>query len=250
MLWRWSVDVVACARLGVEPLVFKAHAVRSTPESAAKRAASRLAKEGIGAWRGRVSDPVSARGAARRWDRKREMSRMLVHRLLDDLAMQHRLPFGTIDLGEGWEDRTAYHFLSPPAPELQAPLAAPRPGGVSSPRLTVVVAQLGLEGAGSLARAIELQQDFFRSALPDVSSMSVDRWHHPAHGEVPVLLLTCAASLEQKVRQVHAYFHQPERERAIVLTISCDARRASIYQAEIQRIFSATTIRDEEGARS
>ena len=150
--------------------------------------------------------------------------------------MKTSLPFCTIDVPEGWEDRSTFQYVSPPDPSLAAPLA--RTQASPTGRASVVIARAGRNLGPAKAAAAKFIEDM-RAAVPSFNLADSTTWNHPIYGEVPVVHFTVETGLGVAVEQAQAFVTRTATTTDALLTFSCVANRFKDHEARFRAMFEA-----------
>ncbi|MBI4819207.1 MAG: hypothetical protein HY791_23245 [Deltaproteobacteria bacterium] len=156
--------------------------------------------------------------------------------------MKHELPLGTLELPEGYEDRSSYQFLSAPS-TLDAPLARGRGSRIEGMRLSVLLTRVPLVG-GKLEDVLGAQENGFRQTLPGVTSVARSRWKHPKLGAVPIIELAFEPVPGHSVKQTHCYFSRDKSKDVVTLTFTTDGRDKGAFESQIAEVFEAFALQD------
>jgi hypothetical protein len=162
----------------------------------------------------------------------------LVARPQRSTAMKRRLPVGSLEIPDDWEDRTTYQFVSPPAQGLNVPMAAGRGVSVGSARTSVLVSRLVLPEKTSLDEYLRQQVDELRRALPSLVVNSHDSWPHPTLGSVAALDVTFEVGPGMTVRQLQFYLPLVQTGICANMTVSVAAGQFEQKRSDIQTLLA------------
>lgn len=149
--------------------------------------------------------------------------------------MKHRLPFGSLELPDDWEDRTAYQFVSRPTP-LELPMAAGKGVQVTGTRTSVVVTRTEVAPGTSLERFLEERLEEMQRGFAGFVLHGRAPTAHPRAGAVPCLDFSFNMGAGTPIRQLQLYFPTAAGNVFSTLTLSCEAAQYERRKAALDDI--------------
>jgi hypothetical protein len=136
--------------------------------------------------------------------------------------IRHDFPIASLELPEGWEDRSSYQFVS-----------------VAQPGLSVVLEPVTGVDRRAVEALIEAQEQVFRQALPEFRLIARGAREHPRGGSCPYLELSYEAAPGSTMVQLQIYFVASEPLGGLRLTLSCEARSLARARPAMDAIFES-----------
>lgn len=149
---------------------------------------------------------------------------------------KHDLPWGSVELPDNWEDSTAYQFVSPPAPGLEARLALGKGVQVASGRTSVVISRATIPAGMEIQGFLQQQAESLKRGFPGFVLHGNTSFNHRRAGKVSELDVSFETGLGAPVRQRQFYFPLEPPVVFVTLTISCHAPHYDRRRAEIEEI--------------
>lgn len=144
--------------------------------------------------------------------------------------MKRTLPIASIDIPEDWEDRSTYHYVSPPVVELktkQEGLSAGHKLNVVSPRNSIIVSRTVIAPGKTLEATLKEEENQLRQSLPSFKILSRTPWNHPKYGKLMAFETSFEVAPGSVVHQIRIFFPGKKSDSGdpgICVTLSCDAR--------------------------
>jgi hypothetical protein len=151
--------------------------------------------------------------------------------------MKRAFPIASVDLPEGWEDRSTYHFVSPEPEALAAPLASARGGDVRAPRVSVMIESIGRLDRPTLEALLADQERTLRQQFPSFRLHERGVREHPSGSSCPTIEMSYELAPGSSVAQTQIYFESS----GLRLTLSCDARVRERARPMFDQIFASVT---------
>ena len=156
--------------------------------------------------------------------------------------MKYALPIGTIDLPDGWQDKTTYQFLAPETSDgplhEASPGSADEGGGPKLARTNVSVQPGHIPPGRSLEECLAAQEEDLRKSILGLEDIESSRMAHETLGEALVVSMGFDAAPGCPVRQLQAYFQVGE-DSFVCLAMTCDARVEDEERVTFERLFAS-----------